>query len=224
MLEKISFIKETGANAIELGLSTHERLYGFKVTKEILKALQGFEYISIHAPFIETRYKDSEEVKKTIKKLKEIFDKIKANVIVVHPDEIKDFRFLAKQNLKIAFENMDKRKEFGQTAEDMKKIKDQGNFKFILDLQHAYEADSSMKIVDELMKVMGKNLQHIHISGQTKKENHIAVCLAENKKQILNSLQKATNVPIISEGVLIGDLKEVARKDLRLIEENLIKA
>ena len=79
------------------------------------------------------------------------------------------------------------------------------NFDFVLDAQHAFEHDPTMKYALDLFN-MGKNrLKYLHISGETEGEgnNHILLDKSRNAKQIISFLDKVMSEresPIILEG------------------------
>lgn len=216
-VNKIKFIKEIGANAIEIGLATVEILFNFTATKEIKKLLKDFEYLSIHAPFVDFKHANDLEGKKVIKKLKDLCKNLRVNAIVVHPDNIADFKIWEKSKLPVAIENMEKGRKFGGKVKDIKKIKDNYNFYFVLDLQHAYENDHSMKNVKKFIKIMDDKIKHLHVSGENKELNHSPITKSINKEKILKAIKTLPKVPIISEGVLINNIKNVAKKDFALL-------
>jgi phosphopantetheinyl transferase (holo-ACP synthase) len=214
----LNFYKSLGASAVELGFNRLKALNEFEPNQKIVKALKPFDYVSIHAPFVEFTYKKDKKTDEVLDKLEVICKKLPVKTVVMHPDVVRDFSYLTNRNLPIAFENMDLKKTFGERIEDMRELEKYG-FGFVLDLQHAYENDSSMRIVNGLIRVMGNKIRQIHISGQTENESHIATHAADNKEAIIKALTKSPKAPIICEGVLVGNINEAAKKELALIAE-----
>jgi len=215
----IRFYESVGASAIELGFNRLQTLKSFEPTKKVASALKGFEYVSIHAPFVDFKYIKDKKTAEVLAKLEAICEKLPVKTVVMHPDVVRDFSYLSSRDLPIAFENMDLGKNFGNKLEDIQKLAKDG-FGFVLDLQHAYENDSSMAVINGLIRVMGKRIRQIHISGQTSNENHIATYMANNKEEIVKVLTKSPRVSIICEGVLVGNIEKSAKKELKLIAES----
>lgn len=206
-----------GADAIELSFSTPNALLEYKFDKEIIKDIQKFETISIHAPWKEIRYDSGDDTDKIIKKLKRIYDKLPIKGIVLHPDRVDGFERLEKTGLPFLIENMDQRKEYGISPEQFKIFKKDYNFGFVLDLQHSYEHDPTMKTAKKLIKIMGDRLKHIHVSGCNQFERHAPTYLADNKKSISKILKMGINTPKILEGILSENIKETIKNELRYI-------
>jgi uncharacterized protein (UPF0276 family) len=72
-----------------------------------------------------------------------------------------------KNNVPISIENMDIRKDSGYKVNELDKILNKHDVTFTLDIQHAYEHDSSMKYAWELVEMAGDHLQELHVSGET---------------------------------------------------------
>lgn len=211
----VKMYKSLGADAIELSFSTPNSLLKRTLDEEIIKDIQKFETISIHAPWKEVRYDSGKNTDSIIKKLKQICDKIPIDGIVLHPDTIDDFKRLEKSGLPFLIENMDKRKEYGINPEQFKLLKREYSFGFVLDLQHAYEHDPTMKTAKKLIKIMGDRLKHMHVSGCTKIERHVPTYLADNKESISKILKMSIDTPKILEGILSGNIKEKIRNELK---------
>lgn len=211
------FYSSVGADAIELSFATPKELMGFELSDKVLKSLERYKHISIHAPWKECRYRVSADTDKMINKLKQLHGKINSSGIIFHPDTIELFGRLEKSGLPVLMENMDHRKGFGTRPEHIKDIKDNYNFGFVLDLQQVYEHDPSMRMAKEFIDVMGYRLKHLHVSGQNGSNNHFPVYAAENRENITKILELGLCVPKIAEGILIGDIKKSASEELSFL-------
>jgi len=217
-LEEITKLYSSlGADAIELSFATPNQLIENKISKETFYNLQKYKFISLHAPWKEVRYDFNEDTDKILDKLTNLCDTLPIRGIVLHPDTINRFEILIQSGLPLLIENMDKRKLYGTNSEQFKELKRKYNFGFVLDVQHAYEHDSSMQLAKEFISVIGNKLNHMHISGSSESEIHVPTFNAINKEAITNILKLNINVPKILEGRLNKDIEETIKKELEYV-------
>jgi len=205
---------EIGATAIELSLSSLEKLQHFQPSEQLINKLARFPSLTIHGPALEDFIDEN-----AIRELARISRIVKAKIIVIHPDKVRDFFVLEKFGLPIAIENMDIHKTNFRTVKDLEEIKNNFNFKFVLDTQHVYENDPTMKLGEELLELYGDRLSHLHVSGQTKERKHAMVHCAENKKEIVRILKKNLGVNMIAEGWFDDDFPACAKRELEFLEK-----
>jgi len=97
--EIVNIIRYLGCNAIEVHLSTIERLQRASGTLD----LHGFTYKSIHAPKI---VGSDEQSRLALDLIKELHEKHQFDAVTIHPDTIEDFSIFSDYDLPFAFENM----------------------------------------------------------------------------------------------------------------------
>ena len=112
---------------------------------------------------------------------------------------------------------MDRRKSYGTHPDQFRVLKRKYNFGFVLDVEHAYEHDSSMKLAREFVEVMGDRLKHMHVSGFRESEIHVPTYFAVNKKEITEVLKMGLSVPKILEGILLEDIPNSIMEELEYI-------
>jgi len=209
--DKINILKKIGCNAIELSGLKKDR---FDQIKKISKRdLDGFEYVSLHAP------KD-QNIFEALTEIAEIHLKLNFNLIVLHPDTIDDWSALGKFNLPLAIENMDKGKSFGKTVKELEPIVDSYDLGIVLDINHVYTNDKSLKSLIEFYGAFGNRIKEIHISGfQTKHEP-----LVESGPIGIVEAIRATpdkKIPVIIESHC-GDINQ-AKSEYNLVVSNLAR-
>lgn len=163
--ERIRLYDSLGADAIELSFATPSQLFDYNLSKQSKQDIKKFASISIHAPWKEVRYNSDSKTPEIINKLRELCNQLPVEGLVLHPDTIDDFEILDQSGLPFLLENMDRRKSYGTHPEQFRELKRKYNFGFVLDVEHAYEHDSSMKLARELIEAMGDRLKHMHVSG-----------------------------------------------------------
>lgn len=203
-----------GSNAIELDF---KNILNFKLTEDIIKHIKKFDYISIHAP-TDNVYGKNNKTEKFLEKLKEVCRKLQIDTIVLHPDTIDNFSILEKSKLPFGIENMDKANKIGTDVGFFKKIKKKHSFGFVLDAQHAYEHDPSMKLAKKLFFIMGNRLKHMHISGSTNYLNHAPVYLSNNKDAIVKILNLGLEFPKILEGLITENISKTISEELAFVK------
>ncbi len=155
----INFFRKIGCNAIEFNCPEKSDL------KDVLnfsrKDVIGFKHISVHAPRLSGN--DASEILEIIKRIHKNLD---LNCVVIHPDEISHIDLLSECSFPIGIENMDSRKNFGKTKQDIESIfKRYPDFGFVLDVNHVYTNDNTMALSHELLKSFSKKTMQVHLSG-----------------------------------------------------------
>jgi hypothetical protein len=225
--ETISATKKQGANSIEISFRKVNDLLNFELTEGIKSLLESLDHISIHAPFDpeeNPRYLDDEFTNNIIYKLKDISEELPIKGIVFHPTNIDDFDFMDSVDLPIHLENMDLRKKSFKNVNEFEKLKEKYNFGFVLDLEHAFENDSSLKLANELINVMGNRLKEIHISGAKKKDNldletnnHCSLAESEHRDDLLACLEKIEDIPVILEVYIKDNIEKNIKKEIDFV-------
>ncbi len=211
-------LEKSDSNAFEMSVRPLDKFLKFKLTPELKEKLFKFDFLSIHAP----KFVNPKEELKIISKLKELDQELGFNAITVHPDIISDFEIWDHSKLPIAMENMDKGKMVGKHIAFFKPLI-KYDFKFVIDLQHIYENDPSMRLGLDFLELFQRRLSHIHLSGSTSELHHSPTYLSENKDAIISLLKEVPEVPIILEGILGVNRVVKIRKELEFVKKILTK-
>jgi len=199
-LEKISFEEkmrvflELGCNALEISFMSFAD--GEILDKELERTdLSSFEYLSLHTPVYDIIYKKDEKTKKILSKVNEYHKKYNFQTIVVHPSLVEDFSVFMDYNLPIAFENMDQRQNSYRNVSDMQKIFSQTNFNMVLDVNHCYVNDNTMKLAADFYNRFKDKIKEIHLSGYEKHHEN----LYKTKQMEIIKAVPNLEIPIIIE-------------------------
>ena len=195
--EKIKLFKSVGCNAVELSFGTFGVLKDFNITDGLLETLSKYELVTIHAPWAEGMRYDKNS-KAAINKLKEICSVQKIYGIVLHPNTVDDYTLIEKSGLPFLIENMDNKARCGTHPSEFEKMKQDYNFGFVLDLQHAYMHDPTMQLAGELVNAMEGRIKEFHVSGELKGKPHALLHHSDNSNMIIGMLR--SDIPIILEG------------------------
>lgn len=152
-----------------------------------------FRYLSIHGPSKDRQLGEEE----LVAELCELA--ARADAIVMHPDTIEKtdrYRVLGR---KLLIENMDARKEWGRTREELSAIfmalPEAG---FCFDIAHAWSVDPAMSVADELLDGFGDRLQHLHVSSLSPELQHVPLT-EEHENLFRPVLERCVDVPWILE-------------------------
>ncbi len=162
--------------------------------------LRDVDFVSLHSPCSKNTlhsYADNKETHEVLQRLQEACDRLPIDHVVFHPDTIKDWKIFRDYDFEIAIENMDNRKSFGLNVEQMKFAFDQIDCDFVLDLNHCYTLDNTMRLADELLNNFSDRLCEIHVSGYKDYHN----LLYQTKQDEISIFINQLNVPIIIESV-----------------------
>jgi hypothetical protein len=201
--DRLATLLDWGCDAVEItldesaasALQTDSSLYGL---------IESFGFVSLHAPDLHdyTRRAHWEALLAAVMVRHPII-----HADTVHPDRIDPSTLarLSRSRLRFAFENMDSRKASGRTVEEFKAWRASGmSGRYVLDVQHAWEHDSTVDSVSEWLEAFAGGLSHLHASGQKGANHHALVYQADNRSVVeraltMGELGKGT-VPIILEG------------------------
>jgi sugar phosphate isomerase/epimerase len=199
--DKIKLVSEFTTDAIEISYRVTDRMQE-RIGLEEHKLLQNFKYISIHAP---VRTHDGKPVTypgNGMKYIQDILENIKGlnvKVIVFHPDTVIDWKALAEVVPfdMLAVENMDNRKDFGQTVADLERVfKQVPHAKWVCDVNHFYTIDRSMNLADEFHNAFRDRLCHYHISGY----GGLHDCFCNTQEDVIMNGVQDFSKPMINEG------------------------
>ena len=199
-------LQETGANCVEMCLGS----WG---TKEADKRMNlmfdkekfAFNYTSFHIPEFVTSI-PSEFL---VRIVKIIIEEHPVNTVLIHPLKVKErypeqyYREMVFMTVPLGIENMDSRKDSGFDITELVDLIDCCKMKLILDVQHAYEHDHTMQYARDLLAALNHVLVHLHVRGETEKNNHSLVYKATNTTAIMDFLAELLTkkqVPLILEG------------------------
>lgn len=158
--------------------------------------LEGFEYISVHTPIFPYGSEGTYDIFEKIAKLNKLR---KLNVVVFHPDIVKNFAVFRDLPFPIAFENMDCRKDSFKKIEEMESIvRMYGAVKVVLDINHVYTNDPTMKMVSDFYNQLGDRITHIHLSGYSGHHDP----MYQTKQDFFIRAIKDFSHPIIIESVI----------------------
>jgi len=152
-----------------------------------------FRYLSIHGPS-KDRELSEEELVGELSELAEW-----AEVIVMHPDTIEDPRPYRALGGKLLLENMDARKGWGRTPEELAAVFEElPEAGFCFDIAHAWSIDPEMSVARDLLDAFGRRLRHLHVSSLSAELHHVS--LTEQDEALFRPvLQRCLDVPWILE-------------------------
>jgi hypothetical protein len=151
-----------------------------------------FRYLSVHAPSKNRVVPEAELVARLAALPPQVAS------VVVHPDTIGDVALWRALNGRCVIENMDDRKAFGQTADDLAPFFDAlPTAGLCLDVAHAGSIDPSMELAEELLDRFGTRLRHVHVSSLV--DGRHAPLTLEDADRFRPVLRRCVDVPWILE-------------------------
>ena len=188
---QVAAAHEVSSYAAELSALQVREFEGLLAYLELEPALP-FHDLSVHAPTKGLR--DAAH-------LHELLDRLPLGIetVVVHPDTLGPGDELAALGSRVVVENMDGRKAFGQTpdelAEVFTRLPDAG---FCFDIAHAWSLDPTMGLAGELMDRFASRLREVHLSSLSADGRHIGLT-DEHAALFAPLLSRCVDVPWILE-------------------------
>lgn len=214
--EALKELLKLAPEGIELSFPFPEMIQEFEFTKEVLNKIRELKHFSIHASWKEVDFSSRDVIDKMLFKLEKLAQQSLAKNIVFHTDILSDdfLQEVAKYNFKSSFENMDFRKESGQTLNDIKSILDQNEqFGFVLDIAHAI--DLGEEATNELLQLRNR-ITEVHFSILNRGTGRHELVSNENTPQIFEYLSDI-NAPLVLEGAVRNDIQKEILKEVDLI-------
>jgi hypothetical protein len=152
-----------------------------------------FRYISVHAP--------SKGMSMLERDLTRLLAELPAwiDAIVVHPDVIEDPENYVKLGRRLVIENMDRRKEDGCDAEQLRPyfeaLPEAG---LCFDIAHAASIDSTMAGGAEILDSFTSRLRHVHLSSLDGESHHVPLT-RKDADRFSPLLDRCRDVPWILE-------------------------
>jgi hypothetical protein len=206
--------KHKNVTAIELSALLYSELKTLIDAIHTLN-LSKYEYISIHGP----KFENETEEEITVETLLPLID-LNWNIIL-HPDVICDINKWKVFGKLLCIENMDNKKSFGQTAEELQTIFEElPDASMCFDIGHAFQVDPTMKEAKKILWMHGHRLQEIHMSYVKPDGSHNPLSVQCYKQYQLVARYITEDIPIILESGIeankIQDELKTAHKYLKI--------
>jgi len=210
--EVIDVYKDFGCKIIEISCMRQGEL---DRVDNISQYVKDFLRKSIHLP-TDIKYQNNPETIKVLKKIEVLYKEINADLALVHPDTVIDWDVFDDYKLNWAIENMDNRKESHKDVDGLKKFfAEHTDWKMVLDLNHCFSNDKSMKLADDFISQFKDRIEEIHLSGYV--EYHEP--LFQTKQLEILNYCKNVDVPVIIESTF--DKVEDVEKEYQYVLNQL---
>ncbi len=198
----LSIFKNLGCNAVELNFVRAKGLLENFEATALEDALRGFVHVSFHAPVLIRYGAPDSETREIFARIDDLHRIRPLDLVVFHPETVVDFQPFTEVDFPVAFENMDNRKASCKNAEDIARILSLSEkFRFVLDVNHVFTNDETLRLANEFYERCGARLSQIHLSGYS--GYHEPLYLTQ-QAQIIRAI-RSPNVPIIIESVVSPD-------------------
>lgn len=192
----VGLLAELDVSAVELSALRVAELAPLIVALDDLDLCQ-FTYVSFHAP---SRFSAAEEPL--------VIDQLAAVAargwpIILHPDSLNRPKSWLPLEPHLCFENMDKRKPIGRTADELSRFLRQfPQAGVCFDIGHAHQVDRTMTTAYMLAQRFAPRIRQIHVSEVNTASKHVGVSAASDQafRKIVDLL--APCAPVIIESVV----------------------
>lgn len=206
--EAAQFFNKLGCNTIEFMCYDHKNINNLdSLDKNIL---DKFAYKTIHGP-ISLADIPKKQQSLYINKLEIIYKKLSFNAVIFHSDNV-DIDLLKNVKFQVLIENNDHRYKDKSVAELKTLFDKYPQFNMVLDINHCYTNDKTLKLADDMINAFSDRIKEIHISGF--RELHEPII--ETKQTFFLDYLKLP-VPVIIESVF--DKIDDVEKEFRLIKD-----
>ena len=157
-IKALSWMHDQHIESLELSALRYDELEPLVENLDRID-LNGFKYISFHAPssFPEAKEKRVLELLKNVNK--------RGWNIIVHPDVIYTPKLWSFLGSRLLIENMDRRKAMGRTAGELADLfKVLPHARLCLDVAHSRQMDTTLTSLLEIIKLFYNRIAEIHMS------------------------------------------------------------
>lgn len=200
ILAKIKKFQELGCQALELNLENIQRLA--QTPGLIAKIMENFKFVSLHTPT------DCYLQPNLVAKIAALHARYQFNLIVTHPDT-PNWPALIDRHLPVAVENLNNLKPSYKNVRDFKKLFDEYDVSMVLDINHCYSNDQSLRLVKDIYHNFKDRIKEIHISGYHPRTFHQPLFKAR-QPEIIQAIPDK-NMPLIAE-VEFNALAEIKKE------------
>ncbi len=159
-------------SVIELSALREEELPSLMEALDRLH-LDGYKHVSVHAPSRLRTMKEAAVADMLRPCLKRGWH------VVLHPDAIGDHGCWRDFGRWLCIENMDKRKEAGRTAVELRRhFRELPEASMCLDLAHARQVDPTLGIAREILREYREKIVQLHLSELDVKSHHEPLSMA----------------------------------------------
>jgi hypothetical protein len=168
----LALLADRHTSVIELSALREEELPALMGALERLH-LPGYGYVSVHAP---SRLRTMKEAA-VAEMLRSCIDR--EWHVVLHPDAIGDHGCWRDFGRWLCIENMDKRKEAGRTAVELRRhFHELPEASMCLDLAHARQVDPTLGIARDIIREYAEKIVQLHLSELDVKSHHEPLSMA----------------------------------------------
>jgi sugar phosphate isomerase/epimerase len=190
----LELLSQTSMTAVELSALRLPELPGLMVALPRLD-LTKFDYVSFHAP---SRFSAAEE-DNVVELLRNVPNTMK---IIVHPDTVHDSSKWEPFGAQVAIENMDRRKVFGRSAEELRHWFDLlPEARLCLDLAHAHQFDRTMTEAYRILRSFKDRVCQLHVSELDSTGHHFPLSFGSMRAFSEVKAMIPESTPIILESL-----------------------
>ncbi len=213
--EAVSWMEREEIRILELSALRYEELKPMIDALDELP-LESFEYISLHAPSSFPASKEEEVVSLLLPVSHRGWN------IIVHPDVIYTPQRWAPLGEKLLIENMDRRKPAGRTAAELGELFAKlPAAKLCLDVAHARQLDTSLRLLWEILHSFCYRIREVHISELDSFCRHQPMSNGAVRDYQRIAGYIGLTPPVIIESVLETNRANLRKEEIFLAEEAL---
>jgi hypothetical protein len=202
--EAFDIYKSYSKDVLEFCLIKNQEIHK---TKNIIPLADDIAIKSIHAP-ADIIYRNDADTTRLLDELASYYKELNAELIVVHPDRVEDWTVFDVHPLNWAIENMDNLKPAYKSVEDLEAFfETRPEWKLVLDLNHCFSNDKTMKLAEDFIARLGHRLAEAHLSGYAGYHEP----LFQTKQDIILEYCKKLEVPIVIESAF-NDINDIGKE------------
>lgn len=150
-----------------------------------------------------------------MEEIQKLYEKLHFKHAIIHPERVSSWKVFENYSFPIATENMDNRKEVGKTVESLGEIFVAADIPLVLDLNHCYVNDRSLKLAEEIYSAFRDRIVQIHLSGFEKLHDPL---YKTRQLEIIKAIPNKS-LPIIIESYC--PTREDVEAEYKYIKDNL---
>ena len=224
VLEAVHFVEENFSglvNGVELFFWNLRDFESFELDDKATTFLQSLEFNTLHAPIKEMEYGENQATAGVLEKIGRIGKAISIELVVFHPNHVKDFSTVVGRGFRACVENLpdgESKKGWQHPKEFQEFFKKWPQLGFCFDVNHSMA--NGIKPA-EFISLLSKKIEYIHLNATAKPGDAGHELLVESSEKTIEEIMPVFKLqkPMVIEVDIEKQKIPLIKKEIEFIRQ-----